>query len=105
MPDHPCMNPTTTHQNGRLDFRVTPEIQARVEALAACAGLQRSDWLRLAVAFTDTTQTLAELDRLEDDGLLTSERADTREHARVTRAALLARLRPKPLEPVGPHLN
>jgi predicted transcriptional regulator len=47
--------------NPILRFRAAPEVHRRVDELAAAHGRDRSEELRMAVAYFDTAATLAQL--------------------------------------------
>ena len=96
------MNPQP--DNGtRIEFRVSPNVADRIDACAHYAGQSRSGWLRLAVAHLDTTQTLMELDRLEQAGGLSSAQQRVRAEALETLDDIERALRPKPLIAMNPN--
>ncbi|MEJ7788205.1 MAG: hypothetical protein WKF96_25685 [Solirubrobacteraceae bacterium] len=91
------MNENTDMNDVRIEFRVAPEVAARIDACAHYAGESRSGWLRLACGFTGTTQTLAELDRLEGASDLSTAQQRIRAEAVETLGQIERALRPKPL--------
>ena len=92
---------TTDTHSERVEFRVRPEVAARIDACATYIGMTRAAWLRLAVAVADTDQTLAELTRLDAEHGLTPDQQRVRDEALTTRRAIEKALRPKPLIPMS----
>lgn len=86
-----------TRDDRQIAFRVNPAVGERIDLLGRYTGLGRSEFLRLAVAFTDSAVTLDELRRIEVEGGLTDQQAQVRDEATATMADVLAALRPKPL--------
>jgi hypothetical protein len=81
--------------------RTQTEVE-RLDLTAHYTGTSRANFMRMAVAFLDSTITLQELARIEaSEGSLTEAQAKVREEATQTMEDVLTRLRPQPIVPMA----
>jgi glutathione S-transferase len=100
MADMSYASPKPPPNDVRLTVRVSPELAARLELLAAHCGQGRSQFIRTSVALADATMALGNLRAREARGPLPPEARHAKKLARRRLADLGATLMPKALPPL-----